>query len=40
MNKTEKTAKILSYWKDLFDKHLKNNLNKLDKNISNQKKNI
>ena len=37
IKQNEKTAKILSYWKDLFDKHLKNNLNKLDKNISNQK---
>ena len=30
------TNKILSYWKDLFDKNLKNKLNKLDKCLKNQ----
>ena len=30
------TDKVLSYWKDLFDKNLKNNLKKLDKSIRNQ----
>ena len=30
------TNKVLSYWKDLFDKNLKNKLNKLEKCIKNQ----
>ena len=35
-NKT--TEKVLSYWKDLFDKNLKKKLNELDNCLENQKK--
>ena len=30
------TERVLSYWKDMFDKNLKKNLNKLDNNVENQ----
>ena len=32
------TKKVLSYWKDLFDKNLKKELKKLDKCVKNQNK--
>ena len=34
----EATKKTLSYWKDLFDKNLKNNLKKLDDCLEDQSK--
>jgi len=37
IKENEATKKIMSYWKDLFDKHLKNNLEKLNNNVENQK---
>jgi cobaltochelatase CobT len=38
IKQNEVTKKIMSYWKELFDKHLKNNLQKLDDSVKNQKK--
>tara|TARA_Y100000590_G_scaffold176684_1_gene201884 strand:- start:1611 stop:3413 length:1803 start_codon:yes stop_codon:yes gene_type:complete len=38
IKQSETTEKILSYWKDLFDKNLNKNLKKLDKNITDQRK--
>ena len=37
IKQNEVTKKIMSYWKELFDKHLKNNLQKLDDSVKNQK---
>ncbi len=38
LKQNQATKEVLSYWKDLFDKNLKNNLKELDKYINDQKK--